>query len=147
MLMMKWKLTFMTFMAYMILDINWHFRHFFTHTLTFVKIFSTLGAPKVVRFSSTPRFFTEEERPKDLECIFSGWPLEVHWYKNDEIITNGTKGIYHSVDKRRKEGEETLHSRLSLPQGREELEGSYKCSAENSFSEASQSLQLIYVCK
>ena len=121
----------------------------YTHTLTFVKIFSTLGAPKVVQFSNTPSFFTEEEKPKDLECIFSGWPLEVHWYKNEKIITNGTKGIYHSVDKRRKDGEETLHSRLSLPQGREELEGSYKCSAENRISgqQASVSLQYLYVCK
>jgi len=84
-----------------------------------------------------------------MECYFSGWPFpsEVHWYKDDKIIKNGTEGIYHSEVKTGKNGEETLYSRLSLPTGREEQEGFYKCRAKNSFSEASQSLQLIYVCK
>jgi len=105
-------------------------------------------APKVYWFSSTPDFFTEGKKPADLECRFSGWPLEVYWYKDDKIITNGTEGIYHSVDKRRENGEGTLHSRLSLPPGREELEGTYKCCAKNRISDrqASASIEYIYEC-
>jgi len=105
------------------------------------------GTLQVVWFSSTPSFITVGQR-KDLECYFSGWPFpsEVHWFKDDQIITNGTEGIYHSEVKRGKNGEGTLCSRLILPPGREELEGFYKCRAKNSFSEVSVSLQLIYVC-
>lgn len=111
-------------------------------------IFHSLGTLQVVWFSSTPSFITVGQR-KDLECYFSGWPFpsEVHWFKDDQIITNGTEGIYHSEVKRGKNGEGTLCSRLILPPGREELEGFYKCRAKNSFSEVSVSLQLIYVCK
>ena len=114
-----------------------------------MKIFSTLGAPKVAWFSASPSLFSEGEKPEDLGCIFLGWPLEVHWYKDDKLITNGTEGIYHSEDKRRNNGEETLHSRLSLPPGREDLGGNYKCIAKNRISgqQASASLQYIYVCK
>ena len=89
----------------------------------------------------------------DLECFFSGWPLphEVHWYKDGKIITNGTEGIYHSEDKKWKNGKKTLRSKLSLPPGREEQEGIYKCSAKNRIpgwqSEVSEDLQLIYECK
>ena len=119
--------------------------------MTLIRIFSTLGSPKVVWNSYTPDFIYEGKKPEDLESFFSGWPLafEVHWYKNDKIITNGTEGIYHSEDRRRKNGEETLHSRLSFPPGREELEGIYKCSAKNKISgqQASAHFQYIYVCK
>ena len=138
----------------MTLDIKWllsNSDNSFTHALTLVKIFPTLGGPKVVWFSDTPEFFDENKKPEDLECSFSGWPLgfEVHWYKDDKIITNGTEGIYYSKYKRRKNGEETLHVRLSLPPGREELEGSYTCSAKNMISgrQASESFQYIYMCK
>ena len=111
-------------------------------------IFHSLGPLQVVWFSSTPDFITEGKRI-DLECYFSGWPFpqKVHWFKDDKIIKNGAKGIFQSEDRRRKNGKETLHSKLSLPPGREELEGIYKCSAKNKISEVSEYLQLIYVCK
>ena len=89
----------------------------------------------------------------NLECFFSGWPLphEVQWYKDGKIITNGTEGIYHLEDKKRKNGKETLRSKLSFPPGREEQEGIYKCSAKNNIpgwqSEVSEYLQLIYECE
>ena len=102
--------------------------------------------------SSTPRFY-DKGVPIDLKCFFSGWPLprEVQWYKNGEIITNGTERIYHSEDKKWKKGVETLRSTLHLPPGREEQEGFYKCSARNSIpgwkSETFKILQMIYQCK
>ena len=124
----------------------------FTHAVTFVNMFSTLGALRVLS-STTPSFITEDKKPNDLECYFSGWPLplEVHWYKDGKIITNGTEGIYHSEDKQWNNGQKTLRSKLSLPPGREELEGIYKCRAKNSISgwqsEVFEELQLIYMCK
>ncbi|XP_020617260.1 uncharacterized protein LOC110055207 isoform X4 [Orbicella faveolata] len=35
----------------------------------------------------------------NLGCHFSGWPLphEVHWYKDGELITNGTEGISKKI--------------------------------------------------
>jgi len=104
------------------------------------------------RTTNTPFTFKEGKKPMDLECFFTGFPLplQVHWYKNDKVITNGTEGIYHTENKRPKNGEETLRSRLSLPPGREELEGVYNCRANNSIpgwqSEVSEELQLIYEC-
>jgi len=101
--------------------------------------------------SSTPRFY-DKGVPIDLKCFFSGWPLprEVQWYKNGEIITNGTERIYHSEDKKWKKGVETLRSTLHLPPGREKQEGFYKCSARNSIpgwkSETFKILQMIYQC-
>ena len=86
----------------------------------------------------------------ELECYFSGWPLphEVHWYKDGELITNETEGIYQSADEREKDGEKTLWSRPRLPRGRAELEGDYKCSARNSIpSSASYHIEMIYHCK
>jgi len=124
----------------------------FRHAVTFVKIFSTLGALEA-RTTNTPFPFKEGKKPMDLECFFTGFPLplQVHWYKNDKVITNGTEGIYHTENKRPKNGEETLRSRLRLPPGREELEGVYNCRANNSIpgwqSEVSGELQLIYECK
>ena len=115
-------------------------------------IFNSVGPLQIVSSSSTPNFVTEGKR-MDLECYFSGWPFpqEVYWYKDGKIITNGTEGIYHSEDKRTKNGHKTLRSKLSLPSGREELEGIYKCMAKNSIqgwqSEVSEYLQLIYLCK
>ena len=85
-----------------------------------------------------------------LGCHFSGWPLphEVHWYKDGELITNGTEGIYHSEDEKEQNGETTLRSTLHLPPGREEQEGSYECSARNSISNnASYRIEMIYQCK
>ena len=82
----------------------------------------------------------------NLGCHFSGWPLphEVHWYKDGELITNGTEGIYLSEEN----GGKTLRSTLHLPPGREELKGLYKCSARNSISNnASYTIEMIYQCK
>ena len=113
--------------------------------------FHCLDPLRIVWFSSTPDFITDG-KPKHLECYLSGWPSpEVHWFKDDKIITNGTEGIYHSENNEWKNGQKTLRSKLSLPPGREEQEGIYKCRGKNSFSgwqsEVSEYLQLIYVCK
>ena len=147
----EFKLSFLAHMTFDIKRLLLYPDHSFAHAPTLKKIFSILGTPKVVWISATPSFIYEGNKPKDLECFFSGWPLvfEVHWFKDGKIITNGTEGIYHSEDRRWKNGEETLHSRLSLPPGREELEGIYKCSAKNKISgrQASDSLEYIYVCK
>lgn len=89
----------------------------------------------------------------DLECFFSGWPLprEVFWYKDGKQIANGTRGMYFLEDKKWKNGEETFHSKLKLPPGREEQEGFYNCSATNSFpgwsSKDSFAIQMLYECK
>ena len=148
-----WKRAFMPCIT---LDIRWllsYSDNSFTHAVTYFKIFSTLGAVKIVWFSDTPSFITEGSKPKDLDCFFSGWPfpLEVQWYKDGKIITNGTEGIYHSEDKKWKYGEETLRSTLHLPPGRVEQEGLYNCSAKNSIpgwkSEDSEIIQMIYKCK
>ena len=85
----------------------------------------------------------------DLECVFSGWPLPqiVHWDKDNKLISNGTEGIYYSLQKKG----ETLHSILHLPPGREEQEGFYDCSATNSIpgwsSSDSYEIELIYDCE
>jgi hypothetical protein len=84
-----------------------------------------------------------------LECYFSGGKLpdEVYWFKDGEIITNETDGIFHSEDKKLKNAEETLRSTLHLPPGYEEQEGDYKCSAINSnSSSASYEIEMIYEC-
>ena len=79
----------------------------------------------------------------DLSLTRSG-----HWYKDGELNTNETEGIYHSEDEREKNGEKTLRSTLHLPKGREEMEGFYKCSAKNSIPRsASFETQMIYECK
>ena len=108
-----------------------------------------LGALKIAWVTSSPNDINQG-KSKDLQCYFSGRPLphEVHWYKDGEIITNETEGIYHSEDEKEKNGEKTLRSTLHLPAGREEQEGFYKCSARNSIpSSASFEIQMIYECK
>ena len=108
-----------------------------------------LGALKIAWVTSSPNDIIEG-KPKDLQCYFSGQPLpqEVRWYKDGELITIGTEGIYHSEDEKEKNGEKTLRSTLHLPLGREEQEGFYKCSARNSIpSSASFEIQMIYECK
>ena len=108
-----------------------------------------LGAMKIAWVTSSPNDIIQD-KPIDLRCYFSGWPLprEVHWYKDGELISNGTEGIYHSEDEKEMNGENTLRSTLHLPPGREEQEGFYKCSARNSIpSSASFEIQMIYQCK
>ncbi|KAL9967104.1 hypothetical protein ACROYT_G025272 [Oculina patagonica] len=108
-------------------------------------------ALRIVWYSSTPKRI-EKDKPTDLECNFSGWPFprEVFWYKDGELITNGTEGIYHTEDKKWEKGEETLRSKLSFPPGHEEQEGIYKCTAKNNISGwssiVSASIQMIYSC-
>ena len=115
-------------------------------------LFLHLGKLQIVLSPSSPMLYYKGE-PKDLKCSFSGWPLprEVQWYKNDEIITNGTESIFYSEDRKWKKGEETIRSTLHLPPGSEEHEGIYNCSAKNSIpgwkSEASQIIQMIYMCR
>ena len=107
-----------------------------------------LGALEIAWVTSSPNDIIEG-KSKDLRCYFSGRPLlqEVHWYKDGELITNGTEGIYHSEDEKEKNGEKTLRSILHLPLGREEQEGFYRCSAKNSIpSSASFEIQMIYEC-
>ena len=85
----------------------------------------------------------------ELECIFSGWPLPrtVLWHKDNELISNGTEGIYQTLQ----EKEETMRSILHLPHGREEQEGFYSCSATNSIpgwsSSTSEEIEMIYECR
>ena len=108
-----------------------------------------LGALKIAWVTSSPTDIVDG-KSKDLQCYFSGQPLpdEVHWYKDGELVTNQTEGIYHSEEEREKNGEKTLRSTLHLPKGREEMEGFYKCSAKNSIPRsASFETQMIYECK
>ncbi|KAJ7386689.1 hypothetical protein OS493_006698 [Desmophyllum pertusum] len=89
-----------------------------------------------------------QDKPMDLECFFSGWPLPraVSWYKDDKIITNGTEGMHQSLEKKG----ETVYSILHLPNGREEQEGFYNCSATNNIpgwsSSASFEIEMTYEC-
>jgi len=106
-----------------------------------------LGALKIVYSTTTPNDIIQDKLAK-LECEFSGWPVPhtVLWHKDNKLISNGTEGIYHSLQERG----ETLHSVLHLPPGREEQGGHYKCSATNSIpgwsSNASEEIQMIYEC-
>ena len=106
------------------------------------------GALNLVDITNSPNYIIQD-KPTTLKCLFSGWPLPdtVHWYKDDELISNGTGDIYHSLQKK----DETLHSTLHLPPGREEHEGYYKCSARNSIpgwsSSKSEVIQIIHKCK
>ena len=105
--------------------------------------------PLEVTGTSTPNKIPDGEL-SELECQFSGWPLphEVHWYKDGQLITNETEGIYQSEDEKEKNGEKTVRSTLHLPPGRNELEGDYRCSARNSIlSSASYCIEMIYQCK
>ncbi|KAJ7386665.1 hypothetical protein OS493_006670 [Desmophyllum pertusum] len=89
-----------------------------------------------------------QDKPNELKCVISGWPLPraVSWYKDDKLITNGTEGMYHSLEKTA----ETVYSILHLPPGREEQEGFYNCSAMNSIpgwsSSISVKIQMEYSC-
>ena len=108
-----------------------------------------LGALEIAWETSSPNIIVEGKQ-RNLECYFSGWPLpdEVNWYKDGELITSGTEGIFHSEDEQWKYDEHILRSTLHLPPGREEQEGIYKCSARNSIpSIASYEIQMIYQCK
>jgi len=104
-------------------------------------------ALKIVYFTTTPNDIIQDKLAK-LECAFSGWPLPhtVLWHKDNKLISNGTEGIYHSLQERG----ETLHSVLHLPPGREEQGGDYNCSATNSIpgwsSRASTEIEMIYEC-
>ena len=112
--------------------------------------FFHLGALQIIWVTSTPNVIIKDQ-PKELKCIFSGWPLPrtVSWYKDDKLITNGTEGMHHSLEKKG----ETVKSIciLHLPPGREEQEGFYKCSATNNITGWSSSdsfkIQMIYECK
>lgn len=111
-----------------------------------------LGALQIVWVTSSPNSIIEGIR-KNLTCVFSGWPLPrtVYWYKDDQLINNGTEGIYYSENKKWKNGEDAFHSTLHLPTGREKQEGIYNCRATNSLpgwsSSASEVIQMIYECK
>lgn len=71
----------------------------------------------------------------------------MHWFKEEKLITNGTDGFYHSVEK---EGN-NLRSTLYLPSGQEDQEGLYKCIATNSIpgwsSSAAYEIEMILLCK
>ena len=111
-------------------------------------MFVSLGALEIVHVTSTPNDIIQDKLV-DLECVFSGWPLPhiVLWHKDNELISNGTEGIYHTLQDK----EEALYSILHLPHGREEQEGFYNCSAKNSIpgwsSSASHEIEMIYECK
>jgi len=111
-------------------------------------LFPLLGALEIIDFTSTPNDIIQD-KTVELKCVFSGWPLPrtVLWHKDNKLISNGTEGIYHSLQ----ENGEALHSTLHLPPGREEQEGFYKCSAANSIlgwsSSASEEIEMLYECK
>ena len=113
-----------------------------------IMLFFLLGALKIVHFTTTPNDIIQD-KSAELECVFSGWPLPhtVLWYKDNKLISNGTEGIYHSLQERG----ETLRSVLHLPPGREEQEGFYNCSATNSIpgwsSSAYGEIEMLYECK
>ena len=71
----------------------------------------------------------------------------MHWFKEEKLITNGTDGIYHSVEK---EGN-NLRSTLYFPSGQEDQEGLYKCNATNSIpgwsSSAAYEIEMLLLCK
>ena len=85
----------------------------------------------------------------NLKCTLKGWPLPhtVNWHKDNELITNGTEGIYHSLQKKG----DLLYSTLYLPPGSEDQEGDYVCSAINSIPgwsrNVSHKIQIGYECK
>lgn len=118
-------------------------------TCSDLSLFSHLGELFVWVQGSVPVHIFKGSKPKDLECVFSGRPLprQVSWYMNGELISNGTNGIYHSEDW--KDG--NLHTKLSLPAGREEQKGFYTCTAMNNISgwssSASKKIQIKYHCK
>lgn len=105
-------------------------------------------ALKIVDGSSSPNDIVEGKETS-IECVFSGWPLPtiVHWFKEEKLITNGTDGIYHSMEK---EGN-NLRSTLYFPSGQEDQEGFYKCNANNSIpgwsSSAAYGIEMILWCK
>lgn len=111
-------------------------------------LFLLLVELKIVHFTSTPNDIIYDKL-MELECVFSGWPLprRVLWHKDNKLVSNGTEGIYHSLQ----EKGETLRSILYLPHGREEQEGFYNCSATNSIlgwsSSASAKIEMLYECK
>ena len=111
--------------------------------------FLLLVALKILHFTSTPNDMIIYDKLMELECVFSGWPLprRVLWHKDNKLVSNGTEGIYHSLQ----EKGETLRSILYLPHGREEQEGFYNCSATNSIlgwsSSASAEIEMLYECK
>ena len=111
-------------------------------------MFLLLGALKIVHSTSTPNDIIQDKLV-ELECNFSGWPLPdtVLWHKDNELISNGTEGIYHSLQERG----ETVKSVLHLLHGREEQEGFYYCSATNGIpgwsSNESAEIQMLYECK
>ncbi|CAH3124475.1 unnamed protein product [Pocillopora meandrina] len=104
-------------------------------------------ALKIVDGSSSPNDIVEGKETS-IECVFSGWPLPtiVHWFKEEKLITNGTDGIYHSMEK---EGN-NLRSTLYFPSGQEDQEGFYKCNANNSIpgwsSSAAYGIEMILWC-
>jgi len=111
--------------------------------------FFSLGKLKIVRpFTSSPNDIIQNKK-KDIKCVFDGWPLPhtVYWLKNSKLITNGTEGIYHVLQRKG----HLLYSRLHLPPGREDQEGVYKCHATNSIpgwtSSISRSIEMHYKCK
>jgi len=113
-----------------------------------ILLFPLLGALEIIDFTSTP-YDIIQDKTVELKCVFSGWPLPrtVLWHKDNKLISNGTEGIYHSLQ----ENGETLHSILHLPHGCEEQEGFYKCSATNGIlgwsSSASEEIEMLYECK
>ena len=119
-------------------------------------LFLLLGTLKIVYVTSSPNDIYENEK-HDLKCSFKGWPLpRVMWYKAEEyegvykeLIINGSGDF--SFSEKVSEEETQLTSILHLPPGREQHEGSYTCTAENSIpgwsSKESFTISMIYQCK
>ena len=86
-----------------------------------------------------------------LRCHFKGKPLpSVVWHKDGKRIMNGTEGFYYT-EKLSEDYQDTLEATIFVP-GREENEGYYTCTANNSIfgwssEESSSPIQLIYRCE
>ena len=74
-----------------------------------------------------PLHFTEGET-KEIKCDFTAPSGAVYWYKDDQLIINGTQGLYHTEDQL---NDDTFRSTLHFSTVRLEHEGFYKsCTAD-----------------
>lgn len=69
----------------------------------------------------------EKGQARELKCDFQAPVHEVYWYKNNELITNGTEGLYQSYDQL---DDYTLRSTLRFPTVHVHHEGIYTCKAD-----------------
>lgn len=69
----------------------------------------------------------EKGQARELKCDFQAPVHKVYWYKDNELITNGTEGLYQSYDQL---DDDTLRSTLRFPTVHVHHEGIYTCKAD-----------------